>query len=181
MKQKTFLSLAVAAALGVAAAAALAQQSNSDWWGHGRMGSGQMGSDHMQGWGWGNMGPGQQMRMQRHWTYMNEGVPTAYRGARSTVRGTAQIIADGKALYSNSCASCHGAKGLGDGEAGRSLVPSPALLQRFVQMPMAGDEYLLWAIFEGGELFGTDMPAFEGVLSEEDVWKTIAYMRAGFP
>jgi mono/diheme cytochrome c family protein len=46
---------------------------------------------------------------------------------------------------------------------------------------MAGDEYLLWAIFEGGERFGTDMPAFEGVLSEEEVWKTIAYMRAGFP
>ena len=181
MKQRTFLSLAVVAAIGVGSIGALAQQNNGGWWGHGRMSSGQMGSDHMQGWGWGNMGPGQQMRMQRHWTYMNEGVPTAYRGARSTVRGTAQIIADGKALYSNNCARCHGAKGLGDGEVGRSLVPSPALLKRFVQMPMAGDEYLLWAIFEGGERFGTDMPAFEEVLSEDDVWKIIAYMRAGFP
>ena len=181
MNRKTFISLAVAAAFGVATTGALAQQNNGGWWGHGRIGASQMGPGHMQGWGWGNMGPGQQMRMQRQWTYMNEGVPTAYRGARSSVRATPQVIADGKALYTNNCASCHGARGLGDGEAGRSLVPSPALLQRFVQNPMTGDEYLLWAVFEGGERFGTDMPAFEGVLSEDDVWKIIAYMRAGFP
>lgn len=176
MKQKTLFGLAVAAVLGLSAAGAVAQQRNGGWWG-----SGHMGSDHMQGWGWGHMGPGQQMRMQRHWTYMNEGVPTAYRGARSTVRGTAQVIEEGKSLYANNCASCHGAQGLGDGDAGRSLVPSPALIQSLVQMPMAEDEYLLWTIFEGGQRFGTEMPAFEGKLSEDDVWKIVAYMRAGFP
>lgn len=181
MKQRTLRSFAVAAVLGLATVGASAQQHGYDWWGHGPMGSGHMGTDHMQGWGWGNMGPGQQLRMQRHWTYMNEGVPAAYRGARSTVRATPEVIAAGKALYSDNCASCHGAQGMGDGEAGRSLVPSPALLQRFVQMPMAGDEFLLWAVSEGGERFGTDMPAFKGALSEEDIWKIIAYMRAGFP
>jgi len=46
---------------------------------------------------------------------------------------------------------------------------------------MSGDEYLLWTISEGGERFGTDMPAFEDKLGEEDIWKIIAYMRAGFP
>ena len=107
--------------------------------------------------------------------------PGAYRGARSTVRATPQVIAEGRTLYSNNCASGHGAQGLGDGQAGRSLEPSPALLRRFVQMPMSGDEYLLWTISEGGERFGTDMPAFEDKLGEEDIWKIIAYMRAGFP
>lgn len=145
------------------------------------MGPGHMSSDHMRGWGWGNMGPGQQQRVQRHWTYMNEGVPAAYRGARSTVRATPEIVAEGRSRYSENCASCHGNEGLGDGEAGRSLVPSPALLRWFVQMPMSGDEYLIWTISEGGERFGTDMPAFKGKLTEEDIWKIIAYMRAGFP
>ena len=157
------------------------QQQRVDWWGHGPMGQGHMWSERMPGWGHGNMGPGQQQRMQRHWTYMNEGVSAAYHGARSTILATRGNASEGQALYTENCASCHGTEGLGDGEAGRSLVPSPALLRWFVQMPMSGDEYLLWAISEGGERFGTDMPAFKEALSEEDIWKIIAYMRAGFP
>lgn len=173
-------AVAVFLMLAVSAAAASAQQQRGGWWGHGPMGPGHMSPGHMPGWGWGRMGPGQEQRMQRHWTYMNEGVPSAYRGARSSVRATPEIIAEGKALYSDNCASCHGAAGLGDGEAGRSLVPSPALLRWFVQMPMSGDEYLLWSIAEGGERFGTEMPAFKGTLPEDDIWKIISYMRDGF-
>ncbi|SFU15420.1 c-type cytochrome [Sedimentitalea nanhaiensis] len=181
MKHSTMRNLAIGALVGLLATGVSAQQYRGDWWGHGHMGSGHMGSGGMHGWGWGQMNPGQQQRMQRHWTYMNQGVPGAYRGARSTVRATPQVIAEGRTLYSNNCASCHGAQGLGDGQAGRSLEPSPALLRQFVQMPMSGDEYLLWTISEGGERFGTDMPAFEDKLGEEDIWKIIAYMRAGFP
>lgn len=181
MKHFSIRVLVVTLLASAVAFAATAQQQRGDWWGNGPMGPGHMWSDRMPGWSWGNMGPGQQKRMQRHWTYMNEGVPTAYRGARSTVRATRDVIAKGQALYSENCASCHGAEGLGDGESGRSLVPSPALLRWFVQMPVTGDEYLLWSISEGGEPFGTDMPAFSGNLSEEDIWKIIAYMRAGFP
>ena len=181
MRRRLLRSLAIVAILGLTTVSVSAQQRGCDWWGHGPMCQGHMRSDRMPGWGWGNMGPGQQQRMQRHWTYMNEGVPAAYRGARSTVRATSDIIAEGEAIYSDNCARCHGSEGMGDGEAGRSLVPSPALLRWFVQMPMAGDEYLLWTISEGGERFGTDMPPFKGTLSEEDIWKTIAYMRAGFP
>ncbi|SHM66449.1 Cytochrome C oxidase, cbb3-type, subunit III [Roseovarius litoreus] len=181
MKQHRLRYLGVAAVCVITATVAFAQQQRGDWWGNGHMGSGHMGSGVMHGWGWGQMNPGQQQRMQRHWTYMNQGVPGAYRGARSDVRATPQVIAAGRTLYSNNCASCHGAEGLGDGKAGRSLVPSPALLRQFVQMPMSGDEYLLWTISEGGERFGTDMPAFRETLSEEEIWKIIAYMRAGFP
>jgi len=51
----------------------------------------------------------------------------------------------------------------------------------FVQSPMAADEYLLWAISEGGADFGTDMPAFRHTLSRSQIWEIITYMRAGFP
>jgi mono/diheme cytochrome c family protein len=87
--------------------------------------------------------------MLRHWTYMNEGVPAPYRGARSPLQPAPEVIARGANLYAQNCARCHGASGYGDGEEGRSLVPSPALLTYLVRMPMAGDEYLLWAISEG--------------------------------
>ena len=181
MVKTKFCIIISAALLGLTATCTSAQQQRGDWWGQGPMGPGHMRPDGMHGWGWGHMGPGQQQRMQRHWTYMNEGVPAAYRGARSPFRATPEVIDEGRALYSDNCSSCHGAEGLGDGEAGRALVPSPALLRWFVQMPMSGDEYLVWAISEGGERFGTNMPAFKGDLSEESIWKIIAYMRAGFP
>lgn len=187
MRAKIFIVLATSLlAFGAAPHKSGAQQGGpccNDWWGQGWMGPGHMGPNGAQrdNWGWNNMGPGQRQRMQRHWTYMNEGVPAAYRGARNSVRATPEAIAAGAKLYSENCASCHGARGFGDGEAGRGLVPSPALLNHFVRMPMAGDEYLLWAISEGGERFGTEMPAFKDVLSEDEIWRIITYMRSGFP
>ena len=180
MRPRNLGILAMVAVLGLVAATASAQQQRGDWWGQGPMGPGHMWSDGMPGWGWDRMGPGQQQRVPRHWTYMNEGVPGAYRGVRNTVRATPEVIAEGQALYSENCARCHGSEGLGDGEAGRSLVPPPALLRWFIQMPMSGDEYLLWTISEGGVRFGTDMPAYKEELSEEEIWKIVAYMRTGF-
>ena len=71
--------------------------------------------------------------------------------------------------------------GLGDGEGAGDLTPSPALLAYLVQQPIAIDQYLLWSISEGGKDFGTAMPAWKDTLSEDQIWKIIAYLRAGFP
>ncbi|MEO1018360.1 MAG: cytochrome c [Pseudomonadota bacterium] len=128
-----------------------------------------------------NMGPGQRQRLMRHRTFMNDGVPTEYQGARSPFDAKPETIADGAGLYAENCATCHGARGFGDGDAGRGLSPSPAMLGHMVQMPLAVSEYLFWTIADGGGAFGTDMPAFKTTLSDEDIWKIIAYMRAGFP
>ena len=120
-------------------------------------------------------------RMQRHWTFMHEGLSREYETARSTIqKGPAEIAAGGK-LYVEHCASCHGKTGLGDGEAGKSLTPSPALLAYMIQRPIAVDSFLLWSIAEGGKEFGTAMPAFKETLKREEIWKIVAYMRAGFP
>ena len=51
---------------------------------------------------------------------------------------------------------------MGNGDAGKALSPSPALLAYMIRRPIAVDEYLLWSISEGGKQFGTDMPAFNG-------------------
>ena len=139
------------------------------------------GGMHRDKWGHGNMGSEQRQRMLRHWAFMNEGVPAEYRGARSPLGQTTVTVDAGGRLYADSCAACHGATGLGDGEAGRSLTPSPALLAYLIRMPMMADEYLLWAISEGGAPFDTDMPAFKDTLSRDEIWQITAYMRAGFP
>jgi mono/diheme cytochrome c family protein len=84
-------------------------------------------------------------------------------------------------LYAEHCAGCHDPAGMGHGEAGLALYPSPALLAQLVRMPGGADEYLLWAIAEGGGAFASQMPAFADRLSREQIWQIIAYMRAGFP
>ena len=65
--------------------------------------------------------------------------------------------------------------------APRSLLPSPALLAFIIQRPISVDEYLLWSIAEGGKQFDTEMPAFKTILTRDEIWQIIGYMRAGFP
>jgi mono/diheme cytochrome c family protein len=132
-------------------------------------------------WGPGTMPPGMRARLLRHHTYMQYGVQSEYQGARSTVGNDRLTLEAGAALYTQRCASCHGRQGMGDGDAPRSLLPSPALLAFMIQRPISVDEYLLWSIAEGGKQFDTEMPAFKNILSREEIWKIIAYMRAGFP
>lgn len=132
-------------------------------------------------WGPGMMGRGHRQRMARHWTFMHGGIPSEYRGERNPFAPTRSVVKEGSMLYQQQCAVCHGAEGMGDGEAAKNLNPSPALLAYMVQMPMSVDEYLMWSIAEGGKEFGTAMPAFKDTLSKEEIWKIISFMRAGFP
>jgi mono/diheme cytochrome c family protein len=100
---------------------------------------------------------------------------------RNPLPKTPETIRAGGALYGERCAGCHDPSGTGHGDAGLALYPSPALLADLIRMPQAVDEYLLWAISEGGARFGTRMPAFKDALSQDQIWQIIAYMRAGFP
>jgi mono/diheme cytochrome c family protein len=131
-------------------------------------------------WGPGRMPKSMMARLLRHSTYVNFGVEKDYEGAKSPVTGKPEAISDGAKLYAQNCAACHGPNGMGNGDSGRALSPSPALLAYMIRRPIAVDEYLLWTISEGGKQFGTDMPAFKDKLARDEIWKIIAYMRAGF-
>lgn len=117
----------------------------------------------------------------RHWHYMLRGVPEAYAEARSSAPRTLETLRAGATLYGRHCASCHGPNGYGAEDDRQSLLPSPALLAFLMQKPIAVDEYLLWSIADGGVAFDSAMPAFREVLSREQIWQIVAYMRAGFP
>lgn len=120
-------------------------------------------------------------RFTRHSTFIKDGVPEVYHGASNPLPRTPESIRAGGELYAEQCASCHDASGMGGGAAGLALYPSPALLAHLVRMPSRVDEYLIWAITDGGEPFASNMPAFKDELSEEQIWQVITYMRAGFP
>jgi mono/diheme cytochrome c family protein len=144
------------------------------WWNYWEPGS-------TEAWDLRKMSPEQRQRMMRHWTFMNGEVPEQYLNAQNDVGYTTSAIAEGGVFYEQNCLKCHGERGLGDGEAAGDLTPSPALLAYLVQQPIAVDQYLLWSISEGGKDFGTAMPAWKDTLSEDQIWKIIAYLRAGLP
>jgi len=105
--------------------------------------------------------------MGRHHQGMMGGLPADYVNAQNPLPGTEAVLQDGKKLYQLYCAVCHGDRGYGDGPTARNLVPPPANLYRVMRMPIARDDYLFWAISEGGKAFNSTMPAFKESLSEK--------------
>lgn len=118
------------------------------------------------------------MSMARHHFVMRNGIGEEYAGKSNPLSGDDGEIRQGQVLYEQHCASCHGESGRGDGPAGKHLSPRPANIARFSKMPMASDAYLLWTISEGGVALGSAMPPMKGVLSEQERWKIIAYLRS---
>lgn len=98
-------------------------------------------------------------------------VPSEYAGKTNPLG--ADAATKGAELFSVNCASCHGEKGHGDGPAAASLDPKPRNLLEF--QSQVGDDYLFWRISEG--VTGTSMPAWKGVLTEEQIWQVIAFVR----
>jgi mono/diheme cytochrome c family protein len=98
-------------------------------------------------------------------------VPAEYAGLTNPL-GAAAAQA-GAEVFQTNCATCHGPQGHGDGPAGQSLDPKPRDLAA-LQMK-AGDDFLFWRIREGKP--GTSMVAWKGILSDEQIWQTVSFIR----
>ncbi|MBI4469813.1 MAG: c-type cytochrome [Acidobacteria bacterium] len=83
-------------------------------------------------------------------------------------------IVRGKIVYDKFCASCHGATGLGDGLIGKRLNPKATDLTDSKKMSQLTDGELFWMITVGKP----PMQRFERLISTDDRWKVVHYMRA---
>ncbi len=135
----------------------------------GQHGHGQQGQGHGKGKGMG--GPPEGMR-ERH----QAPIPAAYQGKTNPVPADEASLARGEAIYAQQCATCHGDGGMGDGPTGQGLDPAPAPIAHTSQM--LSDSYLFWRISEGGAQFNTAMIPYKGILSEDEIWDVINYVRA---
>ena len=116
------------------------------------------------------MGGGDSGMMARH----HAQVPDEYVGLTAP-ESTDESIARGADIYKLNCVSCHGETGAGDGVVGASLDPRPSPIGHTTQM--LADDLVFYRVSEGGVAFQTSMPAWKGVLSEEQIWDVIAYVR----
>ncbi|MFL5605243.1 MAG: FTR1 family protein [Gemmatimonadaceae bacterium] len=85
-------------------------------------------------------------------------------------------LAEGRAIYTASCASCHGAGGLGDGPAGAALNPKPAAIGSPAQM-RGVTPALMYRILSVG-IAGTPMAGYAGSLTAEQRWNVVAYVNS---
>jgi mono/diheme cytochrome c family protein len=81
-------------------------------------------------------------------------------------------LVDGQKLYITNCAPCHGDKGRGDGPAAEALTPKPAD-HSSTSVQSETDGSLFWKLSEGRK----PMPAYKNVLTEQQRWELINYIR----
>jgi high-affinity iron transporter len=100
-----------------------------------------------------------------------DSVPTEYAGKTNPLG--ADAATEGEKIFKTNCESCHGPQGHGDGPAGAALDPAPKNLAEL--QTRAGDDYLFWRIHTGKP--GTSMVPWQGILTDEQIWQTITFIR----
>jgi mono/diheme cytochrome c family protein len=98
-------------------------------------------------------------------------VPAEYAGLTNPL-GT-DAASQGADVFHTNCEMCHGPQGHGDGPAGQALDPKPRNLAQV--QTTAGDDFLFWRIREGKP--GTAMVAWKGILTDEEIWQAISFLR----
>jgi mono/diheme cytochrome c family protein len=97
-----------------------------------------------------------------------------------------QAVSRGRALYEKNCVQCHGERGDGAGYGAPFLVPAP---RDFVEAQykfrstasgsLPSDEDLFRIISRGAN--GTGMPPWQYLLSDEDRWALVDYIKTFSP
>lgn len=107
------------------------------------------------------------------WAIAVPAFPDTY--LRSQVPYLSLSVASGRALYAEHCVACHGSGGLGDGPLASSLPRPPAnLSEPHTALHTVGDMH--WWLVHGIPQSG--MPGLGAVLSEDDRWDLINFLRA---
>jgi len=98
-------------------------------------------------------------------------VPTEYAGKTNPLGP--EGATEGAEVFRANCELCHGPQGHGDGPAGQALDPRPRNLAELQKL--VGDDFLFWRISRGKP--GTSMVAWEGILTEEQIWQAVSFIR----
>ena len=94
---------------------------------------------------------------------------------KNPLQASAMAVADGKEAFSHFCAACHGLDGQNTGVpfADRMSPPVPSLASTETQSYTDGQ--LKWVIDNG--VWPSGMPGSKGVLSDDEIWSIVLYIR----
>lgn len=102
-----------------------------------------------------------------------------------------ELVARGKGVYAENCASCHGAELQGETDDWRRAKPDgsfPAPPHDETGHTWHHDDWTLFGItklgtrgFTGRDDIPAGMPPFQGVMSDDDIWAVLAYIKSTWP
>ncbi len=100
----------------------------------------------------------------------------------------ADVVASGKQVYARACVSCHGAnlEGQPNWRQRDEMGYLPAPPHDKTGHTWHHHDQLLFEIVKRGVLpddpnYRSRMPAYEGVLSDDDIWAVLAYIKSTWP
>jgi mono/diheme cytochrome c family protein len=100
-------------------------------------------------------------------------VPDNYKNKVNPLKGDAASIADGKALYTQHCKSCHGTKGKGDGPKASQLDTECGDFTKATFQSQT-DGAIFYKTYQGRK----DMPSYKTKIPDaNDIWSIVNYMR----
>ena len=82
----------------------------------------------------------------------------------------------GQRAFTTHCVACHGSKGLGDGVAAAGMVIKPDNIYQELTNPLGFKAELIQSVLEGDNGQNGSMPAFKGILSEDDINDIFGYV-----
>jgi mono/diheme cytochrome c family protein len=100
-------------------------------------------------------------------------IPVEAEHKKNPVPDTEEAVRQGRLLFAQSCAVCHGTDGRGGTDLGRNMYP-PAMDMTSPHVQHWSDAELLWIIQNGVRLTG--MPSWQSNLSETDSWKLARFI-----
>jgi mono/diheme cytochrome c family protein len=102
--------------------------------------------------------------------------PARAAAKKNPVPANETSITLGKKIYERQCLACHGAQGKGDGPVAAHLEKRPGNLSN-PKLWEQSDGELFWKVNEGHR----PMPTFKRIMSDEERWPVINYIRTLAP
>src|SRR5579864_1344180 len=108
-------------------------------------------------------------------TRIKHSVTVGGKQAQNPLSDSLETIASGKAAFSHYCVACHGLDGQNTGVpfAENMSPPVPSLASQQVQSYTDGQ--LKWVIDNG--IWPSGMPASKGILTDDEIWAAVLYIR----
>ena len=97
------------------------------------------------------------------------------KGATNPLPGTPMNIDNGRDAFSHYCAACHGLDGQNTGVPFADSMSPPVPMLNSSQVQSYMDGQLKWIIDNG--IFPTGMPASKGILTDNEIWSIVVYIR----
>lgn len=117
--------------------------------------------------------PSKGERVVMRWT--KHVVTVRHKSERNPLPATDENIAAGKDAFSHYCVACHGMDGQNTGVPFADTMSPPVPLLSSPEVQSYTDGQLKWVIDNG--LKPSGMPASKGVLSDEEIWSIVLFLR----